>query len=67
MFELLYVVTGGGTAVDAKGTEITLAPGGLLSCPAGPSGAHAIRNTGSLPLQLLSVYPVRGGRWPQRL
>ncbi len=67
VFELLYVVTGTGTAVDARGTEIAIAPGGVLSCPSGPSGAHAIRNSGSLPLQLLSLCPAQGGRLPQRM
>ena len=66
-FELLYVLSGTGSATDAAGLVRALAPGGLLSCPAGPSGAHALRCSGSLPLQLLSVFPSDGGRPPQRV
>lgn len=65
-FELRFVITGCGTAIDADGAEIDLAPGGVLSCPAGPSGAHGFRNAGSLPLQMLSVSYAPGGIEPDR-
>ncbi len=62
--ELLYVLSGTGVVSDAEGVEIAIGPGGLVSCPAGPSGAHALTNAGSLPLQLLSVFPSPGGALP---
>lgn len=62
--ELLYVVAGTGVASTDDGLELRLEPGGLLSCPAGQGGAHAIRNTGSLPLQLLSILPSQDGGFP---
>ena len=62
--ELLYVVNGTGVASTGDGRELRLAPGGILSCPAGEQGAHAIRNTGSMPLQLLSIMPSADGAFP---
>jgi uncharacterized cupin superfamily protein len=62
--ELLYVVSGSGVATDSDGGELALATGGILSCPAGQPGAHALRNTGSMPLQLLSILPSAGGTFP---
>ena len=56
-FELVYALSGVGVAVDAQGRDYTMAPGGLLACPQGPAGAHQLRNTGSMPLQILSVFP----------
>lgn len=66
-FELQYVMAGTGIAADVDGREFEIAPGGVLSSPAGASGAHGVRNTGSLPLQLLSVYAAPGGAEPDRL
>jgi uncharacterized cupin superfamily protein len=60
-FELLYVIGGTGVVIDSGGTQTAIAPGGVISCPAGESGAHELRNTGSLPLQVLSVFPSPGG------
>lgn len=57
-----YVVAGHGVVIDADGHETAIAPGGLVCCPAGPTGAHALRNTGSLPLQLLSISPLADGQ-----
>ena len=65
-FELLYVIAGTGVAIASDGTEMSVAPGGLISCPAGEAGSHTLRSTGSLPLQLLSVYPAPGGDYPGR-
>ena len=65
-FELNFVISGCGKAVAADGEELDLGPGGVLSSPAGPSGAHGFRNTGSLPLQLLCVYDAPGGIEPDR-
>jgi uncharacterized cupin superfamily protein len=64
VFELLWVTSGTGVLTASDGTQIDVGPGGLISCPAGEAGAHALRNTGSLPLQLLSVYPAAGGAFP---
>jgi uncharacterized cupin superfamily protein len=60
-FEMLYVLSGVGLAVGADGIEHALRPGGLLACPGGDAGAHAIGSTGSLPLLLLSVFASPGG------
>ena len=65
-FELQFVIAGSGIAIDADGAELDLSPGGVLSSPAGPSGAHGFRNTGSLPLQMLCVYYAPGGVEPDR-
>lgn len=62
--ELLYVVTGTGVATVGDGHELELGPGGILSCPAGQRGAYAIRNSGSMPLQLLSILPSADGSRP---
>lgn len=66
VFELQYVVAGSGTAIDADGTEVVIGPGGVLACPAGPSGAHGFRNTGTMPLQMLCVYASAVGKEPTR-
>jgi len=52
--------------LDADGGETPIAPGGTVISPAGPAGAHGFRNTGSLPLQLLCVYPAPLGVPPGR-
>jgi uncharacterized cupin superfamily protein len=62
--QLLFVVTGTGVAAMADGREQVLEPGGVLSCPAGIAGAFTLRNTGSMPLQLLSVWPSSDGTYP---
>ena len=46
--------------------QTPIAPGGVVISPAGPAGAHGFRNTGSLPLQLLCIYPAPGGATPGR-
>lgn len=66
-FELHYVVAGTGIAVDVDGREVEIAPGGVMSSPAGLSGAHGFRSTGTLPLQLLCVYAAPGGAEPDRI
>jgi mannose-6-phosphate isomerase-like protein (cupin superfamily) len=63
-FELQYVVTGVGVVTDADGRETEIGPGGVVACPAGPSGAHAFRPSGSMPLQLLCVSPMPKGMAP---
>jgi quercetin dioxygenase-like cupin family protein len=62
--ELLFITSGSGMATTAEGHEIELEPGGTLSCPAGASGRHGLRNTGSMPLQLLSIFPSSDGTYP---
>lgn len=66
VMELQFVLSGHGLALDADGGETPIAPGGTVISPAGPSGAHGFRNTGSLPLTLLCVYPAPGGVAPGR-
>ena len=66
VMELQYVLSGHGVALDADGGETPIAPGGTVISPAGPSGAHGFRSTGSLPLTLLCVYPAPGGVAPGR-
>jgi quercetin dioxygenase-like cupin family protein len=66
VLELQFVLAGHGLALDADGGETRIAPGGTVISPAGPAGAHGFRNTGSLPLQLLCVYPAPGGLAPGR-
>jgi mannose-6-phosphate isomerase-like protein (cupin superfamily) len=65
--ELLFVISGVGLVVDRDGREVAIGPGGVVTCPAGPSGAHRLQNTGSMPLQLLSVFPSPGGVAPARV
>ncbi len=66
VMELQYVLAGHGVALDATGGETPIAPGGVVISPAGAAGAHGFRNTGSLPLQLLCIYPAPGGSTPGR-
>ena len=65
VFELQYVLGGTGLALDADGGEIPIGPGGAVLSPAGPAGAHGYRNTGTLPLTLLCVFPAPGGIPPR--
>ena len=64
VFELQHVVTGVGVVTDADGRATEIGPGGVVACPAGPSGAHAFRPSGSMPLQLLCVSPSPMGTAP---
>jgi mannose-6-phosphate isomerase-like protein (cupin superfamily) len=66
VFELQYVLSGTGLALDADGGQTPIAPGGTVLSPAGAAGAHGFRNTGPLPLTLLCVYPSPGGATPGR-
>jgi mannose-6-phosphate isomerase-like protein (cupin superfamily) len=66
VMELQFVLSGTGLALDADGGETPIGPGGAVISPAGPAGAHGFRNTGSLPLTLLCVYPSPGGATPGR-
>ena len=66
VFEFQYVLQGTGLALDSKGSEIPIAPGGAVLSPAGPSGAHGFRNTGAVPLEILFLYPSREGKPPGR-
>jgi mannose-6-phosphate isomerase-like protein (cupin superfamily) len=66
VFELQYVLSGHGLALDADGGQTPIGPGGSVLSPASAAGAHGFRNMGSLPLQLLCVYPSEGGAAPGR-
>jgi uncharacterized cupin superfamily protein len=66
-FELQYVMTGAGVVTDVDGRETEIGPGGVVACPAGPSGAHAFRPSSSLPLQLLCVSPAPMGAAPETI
>jgi mannose-6-phosphate isomerase-like protein (cupin superfamily) len=66
VFELQYVLSGTGLALNADGDEFRIAPGGAVLSPAGAAGAHGFRNTGSMPLTLLCLYPAPGGDTPGR-
>ena len=64
-FEMQYVLAGTGIVTDADGHETEIGPAGVVACPAGPSGAHAFKTSGSMPLQLLCVSPSSTGAAPQ--
>jgi quercetin dioxygenase-like cupin family protein len=66
VFELQYVLSGTGLALNADGDSFPISPGGTVLSPAGAAGAHGFRNTGALPLTLLCVYPAPGGVTPGR-
>jgi len=66
VFEFQYVLSGTGVAIDSRGVEVPIAPGGAVLSPAGPSGAHGFRNTGATPLKILFLYPSPDGRPPGR-
>ncbi len=66
VFEFQYVLSGTGVAIDCRGDEVPIAPGGAVLSPAGPSGAHGFRNTGATPLKILFLYPSPGGQPPGR-
>ena len=66
VFEFQYVLSGTGVAIDSRGVEVAIAPGGAVLSPAGPSGAHGFRNTGATPLKILFWYPSPDGRPPGR-
>jgi len=63
--ELQYFLSGQGLLLDADGGETPVAQGGSVFSPPGPGGAHGFRNTGSVPLQILFVYPSAGGAAPE--
>jgi len=58
------MLAGAGIVTDADGQDTVIGPGGLVACPAGPSGRHAFRSLGEMPLQLLCVWPTAGGTAP---
>ena len=53
--ELVIVVSGSPTLRDGEGRERTLAPGEVVAFPAGPSGAHGLRNDTADPVRVLLV------------
>lgn len=59
--EFQFILGGSGVAVDADGNESDIGPHSVLFAPAGPGGAHGIRNTGLVPLSILFVYPSAEG------
>lgn len=66
VFAFHYVVSGIGASVDADGFETAIGPGGRVLSPAGPSGAHAYRSVGGMPLQMLVAFPSPNGYRPGR-
>lgn len=65
-FEMQYVVSGSGTALDATGAEIPIVKGGFVLSPAGRDGAHGFRASADEPLTILFLYPNPGGHEPDR-
>jgi quercetin dioxygenase-like cupin family protein len=65
-FELQYIVSGQGFALDSTGAETAVAAGGFVLSPAGRTGSHGFRATGSEPMQILFAYPSPGGEEPDR-
>ena len=63
--ELQYFLAGEGLLLDADGGETPIIQGGSVFSPPGPGGAHGFRNTGTVPLQILFVYPSAGGAPPE--
>jgi uncharacterized cupin superfamily protein len=52
--EFFYVRRGYGQLRDGDGTR-DIAPGDAFACPPGPEGAHAILNTGDVPLEIFAL------------
>lgn len=57
-----HVISGYATLIDSKGKEHELTPGTTFYCPAGPEGAHGIKNTGDLQFVCLYMYYAPGGK-----
>lgn len=54
--EAVYVLAGEGTLRRGEvGDDVALSPGEYVACPAAPSGAHQIVNTGDEPLRYLML------------
>lgn len=56
--ELLVVIAGTPELRTPDGTE-TLAPGDVVAFPAGPGGAHGVRNRGTGPARVLVISTMR--------
>jgi quercetin dioxygenase-like cupin family protein len=65
-FELQYVISGEGIALDSLGRQIPIKPGGFVFSPAGRAGAHGFRRVGPEPLKIMFMYPTAGGHAPDR-
>ncbi|MFB6309891.1 MAG: cupin domain-containing protein [Salinirussus sp.] len=52
--EAVYVIAGEGELRGPDDEKITLEKGTYVALPAGPSGAHRLRNTGDSPLRYLA-------------
>ncbi len=65
--ELAYVLRGTGLLIDVDAVETRVKEGGSIWHPCGESGAHAIRNDGPSPLEILFVYASPHGEQPRFL
>jgi len=57
-----HVISGYAKLIDSQGNERELSPGTTFYCPAGPDGAHGIKNTGALQFVCLYMYYAPGGK-----
>ena len=57
-----HVISGYATLTDSQGSKHELNPGTTFYCPAGPDGAHGIKNTGDLQFVCLYMYYAPGGK-----
>ncbi len=61
-----HVIHGYATLIDAEKKRYELGPGTTFFCPAGPNGAHGIKNTSDIPFICLYMYPSPEGKPPLR-
>ena len=57
-----HVISGYATLTDSQRNKHELTPGTTFYCPAGPDGAHGIKNTGNLQFVCLYMYYAPGGK-----
>lgn len=60
--EMQHVIRGYGILRDSENNEYQLGPGTSFYCPAGPNGAHGIKNASDLSFVCLYVYYSPGGK-----
>ncbi len=62
--ELQFILAGSGVTIHGDGGETPVEPHCVVFAPRGLDGAHGFRNTGSVPLRIVFVYPSPGGAVP---